>query len=137
MTHTTLWWSLAAALVALELVSGTFYLLMLALGAAAGALAAHAGGLLPVQLAAAAGVGGLAAVLWRLWSVRRAPAHAQPLHWDVGSTVQVDAWDAQGRAQVRHRGAVWAAVCAQPLPTPAGLHRIARIEGNTLVLEKA
>jgi len=38
----TLWWVIAGTLVALELATGTFYLLMLALGAAAGALAAVA-----------------------------------------------------------------------------------------------
>ena len=37
------WWLLAGVLVAVELLTGTFYLLALALGAAAAALAAHAG----------------------------------------------------------------------------------------------
>ena len=39
----TVWWVVAGVLVAVELATGTFYLLMLALGAAAAALAAHAG----------------------------------------------------------------------------------------------
>ena len=39
----SLWWLTVGALVAAELATGTFYLLMLALGAAAGAMAAHAG----------------------------------------------------------------------------------------------
>jgi membrane protein implicated in regulation of membrane protease activity len=38
---TTVWWVLAGLAVALELATGTFYLLMLALGMAAGAIAAH------------------------------------------------------------------------------------------------
>ena len=37
------WWLAAGVLVVAELATGTFYLLMLALGLAAGALAAHAG----------------------------------------------------------------------------------------------
>ena len=41
--HATWWWVAAGVLVAAELATGTFYLLMLALGAAAAALAAHAG----------------------------------------------------------------------------------------------
>mgnify|MGYP006147005675 CR=1 FL=1 len=57
MADSTLWWLLAGAVVALELFTGTFYLLMLALGMAAGALAAHAGAGLAVQLVVAAGVG--------------------------------------------------------------------------------
>jgi hypothetical protein len=43
MDNPTAWWILAGFFVAMELVSGTFYLLMLAVGAVAGALAAHAG----------------------------------------------------------------------------------------------
>jgi len=43
MNNPTIWWLVAGALVALELTTGTFYLLMLALGAAAGAVVAHAG----------------------------------------------------------------------------------------------
>ncbi|HOI65513.1 MAG TPA: NfeD family protein, partial [Thiomonas arsenitoxydans] len=41
MDNPTAWWILAGFFVAMELVSGTFYLLMLAVGAVAGALAAH------------------------------------------------------------------------------------------------
>ena len=39
----TLWWVLAGVLVIAELLTGTFYLLMLALGSVAAAGAAHAG----------------------------------------------------------------------------------------------
>ena len=43
MADSTVWWLLAGAAVAVELMTGTFYLLMLAIGLAAAALAAHAG----------------------------------------------------------------------------------------------
>ena len=43
MEDSTLWWLAAGAAVIVELLTGTFYLLMLTLGLAAGALAAHAG----------------------------------------------------------------------------------------------
>ena len=43
MAESTLWWIVTGVLVALELATGTFYLLMLSLGAVASALAAHAG----------------------------------------------------------------------------------------------
>src|SRR5260364_345882 len=45
-----IWWVFAAALVIAELLSGTFYLLMLALAAVAGGVAALAGAALTVQL---------------------------------------------------------------------------------------
>ena len=42
-TTATFWWLAAGGLVIAELLSGSFYLLMLALGTAAGAVAAQAG----------------------------------------------------------------------------------------------
>ncbi|WP_019425300.1 hypothetical protein [Limnohabitans sp. Rim28] len=107
MGDATMWWVLTGVLVVLELVTGTFYLLMLALGAAAGALVAMAGLGLNTQLVTAAIVGGLGAVLLGQWRQRQTttPQEAQDQHLDLGATVQVDAWDAQGTAQVKHRGA--------------------------------
>ena len=59
----TLWWLATGALVAAELATGTFYLLMVALGCAAGALAAHAGLATTPQLATAALVGAVLAIV--------------------------------------------------------------------------
>ena len=53
MAESTIWWLLAGSAVAIELVTGTFYLLMLAFGLAAAALAAHAGAPLVVQIVTA------------------------------------------------------------------------------------
>ena len=136
MNNTTVWWLVTGALVAAELMTGTFYLLMLAIGAAAAALAAHAGAGFTAQLVMAALVGGLAAVLWRQKNLRQKKAVPTEQHLDVGETVQVDAWDTQGTTQVKHRGASWTAVSASAqAPTP-GLHRIHSIQGSRLVLEK-
>ena len=70
MAPSTLWWLLAGAAIALELLTGTFYLLMLALGMAGAAVAAHLGAGTVVQLLIAAGVGGgaVAKTSWaRTW----------------------------------------------------------------------
>jgi membrane protein implicated in regulation of membrane protease activity len=139
MNDSTLWWLATGALVAVELTTGTFYLLMLAVGAAAAALAAHTGASLTAQVVTAALVGGLAVVLWRAYRQRQPglmAASDADQHLDVGETVQVDAWDAQGLAQVKHRGAFWTAVVKDPLPPSPGLFRIQAIEGNRLVLQK-
>ena len=58
LSAATIWWVLAGILVAVELLVGTFYLLMLALGLAAGAVAAHLGLPLSAQVTTAAIVGG-------------------------------------------------------------------------------
>ena len=141
MNNPTIWWLVAGALVALELTTGTFYLLMLALGAAAGAVVAHAGAGFTVQVVVAAAVGGLAVVVWNAYRQRQRQteppaARETAQHLDVGETVQVDAWDAQGLAQVKHRGANWTAVNTLPSKPSPGLHRIQAIQGNRLVLEK-
>ena len=73
------WWLLAGVLVAVELLTGTFYLLALALGAAAAALAAHAGAGFTAQLVTAALVGGGSTAAWHLQRARQprsAPAAA-------------------------------------------------------------
>ena len=64
MTESTIWWLLAGGAVAVELMTGTFYLLLIALGLAAAALAAHAGTPLTVQMLVAAVVGGGTVVVW-------------------------------------------------------------------------
>jgi len=134
----TLWWVVAGLLVAIELASGTFYLLMLALGAAAGAIAAHLGAGLDVQLVAAALVGGGATAIWhfkRFRAPRSAPAEANPdVNLDIGQSVRVDAWAADGTAQVSYRGASWA-VGYRGAGTPApGEHTIVAVQGNRLLV---
>ena len=142
MNDATIWWLVTGVLVAAELMTGTFYLLMLTIGAVAAALTAHMGGSLTVQLVTAALIGGLAVVLWRQKSLRREAQAPSELHLDIGETVEVQAWDAHGTAQVKHRGANWTAVyTSAPTPTPSlaptpGTHRIQAIQGSRLVLEK-
>jgi membrane protein implicated in regulation of membrane protease activity len=136
MDNPTLWLIVAGVLVMAELLTGTFYLLMLSLGATAAALTAYADGTLTWQIVTAAIVGGGAAVLWHLKKPLSNDAQDSNVHLDIGETVTVDAWDAQGHTQVKHRGAQWAAVCAANATPELGLHRIREMQGNRLVLEK-
>jgi membrane protein implicated in regulation of membrane protease activity len=134
------WWLAAGLLVVAELATGTFYLLMLALGAAAGAVAAHAGAGLTGQIASAALLGGGAMVAWHLRRSRQPaalPAAVNPdVNLDIGGTVQVDHWQADGTARVHYRGADWDAHHAGTgQPTP-GEHVIRAIEGTRLLLER-
>lgn len=132
------WWITAAVLVALELTSGSFYLLMLAVGAAAGALAAHLGLDTPFQWVVAAVFGaGPVYVLYTLRKkrVRPAPGTNRDINLDIGSSVQVDAWDANGEARVHYRGADWSARFGGKGEARPGQYRIKAMDGNTLVLE--
>ena len=139
MSESTIWWLLAGAAVGIELVTGTFYLLMLAIGLAAAAIASHLGMALTGQLVTAAVVGGGAVVLWHY--VRgdqpgNLPAQSNAdVHIDIGEAVFVDAWNADGTTNVNYRGSNWAAITRGQAPT-AGQHRIKELMGNRLVLEK-
>lgn len=140
MATTTVWWILAGVAVGLELLSGTFYLLMLALGLTAGALAAHAGLSSTLQLVVAAAVGGGAVVAWRAYRQGQptpSPASAnRDVNMDVGETVQVSAWNADGSASVKYRGAQWSVAHVPGSVPVAGAHRIVEVVGNRLIVEK-
>jgi membrane protein implicated in regulation of membrane protease activity len=132
----TLWWVLAGALVIAELLTGTFYLLMLALGSVAAAVAAHAGATGSGQFVAAALVGGGATAAWhfkRARAPRSAPAASNAdVSPDIGQTVQVQAWQDDGKARVPYRGASWTVRHAGAGEPTAGEHRIVAVHGSEL-----
>ena len=137
----TWWWVVAGVLVAAELGTGTFYLLMLALGCAAGAVAAHAGLATTPQLLVAALVGAGATATWYFKRMREpaaAPSQSnRDVFLDIGSPVHVAAWQADGSARATYRGAAWSvrfAGSGQPQP---GEHVIVALLGNELSVAPA
>ncbi len=140
MVDSTIWWLCAGAAVAVELVTGTFYLLMLAVGLAAAAVAAHLGAGSVFQLLVAAVVGGGSVVGWHLRQGRRAaapPASAnRDVNLDVGETVYVDEWGPDGTANVKYRGANWTVVHRSGNAPSTGAHRVAEVVGSRLLVDK-
>lgn len=137
MTQATLWWLLAGGVIVAELLTGTFYLLMLGLGLSAAALAAHAGMSLEAQIVAAAVVGGGAVVGWYFVKQRRKisePANAAN-DLDIGETVMVERWQPDGTTRIKYRGADWTALHRPGEVPVAGPHRVAEVLGNRLVIE--
>ena len=136
----TAWWLAGAGLVAAELATGTFYLLMLGLGAAAAALAAHAGLGLTGQLLVAALVGGGAVAAWHISRSRQTPAAAananRDVNLDIGSTVHVAHWRADGSARVNYRGAGWDARFTGSGTPAAGDFTIRAVDANCLLLDQ-
>ena len=135
----TLWWIAAGVAVAAELATGTFYLLMIALGLFAGAIAAHLGLAQPLQVFIAAIIGGGATAVWH-WRRSRQPKAApvrtnHDVNLDVGERVIVRAWVEDGTARVQYRGSAWTARLAPGARPTSGEHRIVAVEGNWLVLE--
>lgn len=140
MAPSTIWWLLAGAAVAVELLTGTFYLLMLAAGMAAAAVAAHLGMGMVSQLLVAAGIGGGAVVVWHQLRKKRASAPSaramRSVNLDVGETVQIDSWSADGSATVKYRGANWTAIHRPGVSPTAGAHRVSELVGNRLLVDK-
>jgi membrane protein implicated in regulation of membrane protease activity len=139
LSPTSVWWIAAGVAVAAELATGTFYLLMIALGLAAGALAGQFGSSEPIQFLAAAVVGGGATAFWHWRRVSGAPprspvASDRDVNLDVGERVHVSTWATDGTARVSYRGSTWAARLQPGAHAVAGEHVVAAVEGNWLVL---
>jgi len=140
MTELTGWLVLAGLLVVFELFTGTFYVLMIAIGMAFGAIAAALGFGLPVQILVAAVVGVLATgVLHRSRFGRplRMDASRDPnVNIDIGQTIQVDQWQ-EGRARAMYRGAQWDVDLAPGSSAAGGEYKIVEIRGSRLVVANA
>lgn len=140
MADSTLWWLLAGAAVAIELFTGTFYLLMLAVGMVAAALAAHAGASTAVQLVMAAVVGSAAVVGWYFIKKRRAGDPSvrslRSVNLDVGEVLQIDEWLSDGTASVKYRGAQWTVIQRPGNPPTPGSYRVAELVGSRLLVDK-
>ena len=142
MSNPTVWWLLVGITVAIELATGTFYLLMIGIGLAAAAVAAHLGVPMTGQLVTAAVVGGGAVVMWHWQGSKKPkslPANANPdVHIDIGEQVTVTKWHADGTTSVTYRGAHWTAVLAEKTDVPTtGQYRIKEMSGNRLLIEPA
>ncbi len=141
IADSTFWWLLAGACIVLELVTGTFYLLMLALGFVAAALLTYVGVSMTGQIAGAAIVGGGAVALWYVVRSRkpaRVAAESNPdVNLDIGETFMVDAWNPDGTASVHYRGTRWTVAQRSPAPPEVGLYRVVAVVGNRLMVDKA
>jgi membrane protein implicated in regulation of membrane protease activity len=136
----TWWWVATGTLIVAELATGSFYLLMLAVGTAAAALAAHTGVAFSGQLVAAALVGGGAVALWHVKRSREPsplPASAnRDVNLDIGERVRVTQWEGDGSSRVTYRGSAWNARYAGSGTPQPGEHVIRSIEGNCLMLDR-
>lgn len=141
MTESTLWWVLAGSVVAVELMTGTFYLLMVSFGFVAAALAAHAGIGAPGQLMSAAIFAAGSVLLGRRYR-KKIPAgvgmgEATDGDLDLGATVQVNTWRPDGTSTVKYRGANWEAGLADGETPGIGTYRIVKVVGSRLILKNA
>ena len=129
------WLVAAGALGAAELLTGTFYMLVLAVAALCGAAAAYCGAGLTAQVlvtAVAAGVG--CVLLWRHHKAAQ-KGSAEGASLDEGQRVEVQAWNADGTTEVRYRGTRWEAYALEGSRLEPGTWVIERTEGPRLALK--
>lgn len=139
------WLCAAGVLVILELLTGTFYLLMIALGLCAGAFAAYAGSSIIVQIVGAAVIGVAATIslnrsrFGALASTTR--ASNQNPNLDIGQSVSVDVWhhrsDGVFTARAMYRGALWDIEftdATDTMPPMAGSFFIVALRGSCLLV---
>lgn len=136
--HGLFWWIAAGVLIVAELMTGTFYLLMIALGFLAGALSYELGAPLDVQLIVAAVVGLAAVVTLRRSRFgrrrRMTDASTDPgVNLDIGATLAVAAWHDR-RARTMYRGAEWDVELAPGEPEDAPLYEIKAVRGSCLIV---
>lgn len=143
MTDWMIWLAVAGVLVALEIFTGTFYLLMIAIGFGAGGLAAMAGMPLLVQFVVAGIVGVVVTLILKRSRVFHKPdAQRNPaVLLDIGQTVEVSMWEKPDsgsyRARANYRGALWD-VELLPDGTPtAGQFIIREVRGAILLVDNS
>ncbi|MDO8989035.1 MAG: NfeD family protein [Sideroxyarcus sp.] len=127
------WFLLALVLAGLEMVTGTFYLLVLAIAVALGGAAALLGAGLAWQLVLSALTGIAGTIFLRRWKSTQT-GETSNASLDIGLPVKVITWNDNGTARVFYRGAEWDAEPeSADTPHEATLY-IAEVRGSGLVL---
>ncbi len=140
MADWMMWLAIAGVLVMVELFTGTFYILMIAIGVASGALAALAGLAVALQIIVAAVVGVVATSLLHRSRFgapsRKNPARDPNMNIDIGQRVVVNSWQG-GRARVMYRGAPWDVELGPGATADAGNYTIVEVHGSRLIVHNA
>jgi len=143
MNDWTNWFLLAGILTIGELLTGTFYLLMLALGCIAGAVFALLKFHLAWQLIIGAVIGTASIfILRRSKLIKRhylnsASARNPDINLDIGQTLYINAWqhqDGKYIARVKYRGAMWDVELLANDIAQIGNYAIREVRGNRLLV---
>ena len=133
MDEDLIWVILGLTLVIVELLTGTFYLLVLGIAAFGAALAAWLGQGFPVQAIDAAAISGLGCYGVHVYRAKNATQ--QMPNVDAGQPASFENWIDQGGrlARVSYRGASWdALVDGDAAVDPGAMLYVVTANGNTL-----
>jgi membrane protein implicated in regulation of membrane protease activity len=132
-----LWAVTGIVLIIVEMLIGTFYLLVLGIAALAAAVVAYLGQSFWVQAVTAVALVVVGVILLKRFRGAIQPASAQGL--DIGQAVTLDGWisEPDGLARVKYRNAQWEAQVTGDR-TPGGkVFYIHAVDGNTLHVSAA
>lgn len=127
------WAVIGMALIVVELLTGTFYLLVLGIAAFGAALAAYLGQGFPLQVIVGGAIAAVGCYGVHVYRARNATQQMPPI--DAGQPASFEAWldQAARRARVRYRGASWDAVIeGDAVPEPGATVYVLAAHGNTL-----
>jgi membrane protein implicated in regulation of membrane protease activity len=135
------WLAVAGLVVIFELFTGTFYLLMIAVGLVAGALAAWFNFGASFQMIVAAIVGAVATLALHKskfgWRERKNASRDPNVNMDIGQSIKVDQWEDQGNgkytARSMYRGAMWDVDLMHSAGYP-GMFVIEEVQGSRLIV---
>ncbi len=135
MSAWVIWWVLALILIGIEMLSGTFYLLAIAVAFIAGGLVDFLGGSFLVQFVTTGVLGSAGCFIAYYYQQANKEKHQTQIEFDLGQRVLVLTWNDDGSARVSYRGSQWNAIAATP-QTPRNKEMvIVRVQGSTLVLD--
>jgi membrane protein implicated in regulation of membrane protease activity len=129
-----LWWIAAAVLVGVEMMTGTFYLLVVALACVAGGLVAYSGFDASWQWGVAAVIEVVGTVAIMQWKRKYAAQPKLSNNLDIGARVSVLEWRIDDSARVTYRGTQWDAVLDSPATPKRDQMLIVDMRGTVLVL---
>lgn len=129
------WFFCALGLLALEMLTGTFYMLVLSLGLAAGGVVGLMGGGVFGQSVTAGIISVVGAVVVHRSRFARSPdLNAASQNLDIGQSVDVQTWHKDGTAAVSYRGSRWdAELEASHMPRNKTMY-IKAMRGSKLIL---
>jgi len=137
-----IWWLVLAGVVVIcELFTGTFYLLMFALGLVSASIASLLISSMQLQMLIAAVVGSAATVALHNskygWKQCGDAARDPNVNIDIGQQLRVEEWQEQGNgisiARTKYRGAMWD-VELRHAHANAGMFVIEAVEGSRLIV---
>jgi membrane protein implicated in regulation of membrane protease activity len=142
MSDWMIWFAAACVLLVAEMATGTFYLLMIAIGAAVGGVAALTGMSGTGQCVLAAAVAVVATTVLRrsgFGRTAKVDAGRDPdVNLDIGQSLDVGEWHSSGNApstaRVMYRGALWDVELAAGGQAVPGSFVIQEVRGNRLIV---